>query len=125
MSGSDDFKIEDFRLPPGAVPPSPAPATARPKPRRRMECFTRVPCVWRDRLAGAGHIASYRVALHLLHEAWKTHDPTVPLSNLALAREGVSRRQKWRALVELERLGLIAIDRRPRRSPRITLLLTA
>jgi len=34
----------------------------------------------------------------------------------------ISARSKWQALAELERLGLIEVDRRPRRSPRVVLL---
>jgi hypothetical protein len=36
----------------------------------------------------------------------------------------ISARSKWEALAELERLGLIAVNRTPRRSPRVTPLHT-
>jgi hypothetical protein len=45
------------------------------------------------------------------------------LSNGMMSREGVERRAKWRGLMELERLGLVAIERRQRKSPLITVLL--
>ena len=43
------------------------------------------------------------------------------LSNLVLKPWGISARDKTRALKELEGLGLIAVERRRRRSPRIIL----
>jgi hypothetical protein len=73
------------------------------------------------RLAGARHIATYRVALHLLYRTWKEGNQSVTLPNRALVADGVSRWRKWDALRELERLGLIAVERRPRKAPRITI----
>ena len=43
-------------------------------------------------------------------------------SGVALAGKGVSGRSKWNALAELERLGLIKIERRNKKSPAIRLL---
>jgi hypothetical protein len=62
------------------------------------------------------------VALYLLHRAFKEHRQTVKLANSSLASQGIYRQQKWRALIELETLGLISVERRPRKSPIITLL---
>jgi len=31
--------------------------------------------------------------------------------------DGISRQSKWRGLVELEKVGLVTIERRPNRSP--------
>ena len=42
------------------------------------------------------------------------------LANGMLKIDGVSRASKWRALAELERRGLISIERRSRKSPLIT-----
>ena len=95
-------------------------AKSRAKPAGAARPFVRFPCLWKEELTKARHIASYRVALHLLHETWKTDRKTVELSNEALRTEGVSRRQKWRALEELTRLGLVAVERRPRKTPRVT-----
>ena len=43
------------------------------------------------------------------------------LANGMLEIDGISRWSKWRALPELERRGLVVIDRRRRRSPIVTL----
>ena len=48
--------------------------------------------------------------------------PRVTVSNKVAQAVKISARSKWEALAELERLGLIEIDRRPRRSPRAVLL---
>lgn len=47
--------------------------------------------------------------------------PTVPLTSAFLARFGLSPREKARALQHLEDAGLIAVERRPRRNPVVTL----
>jgi hypothetical protein len=85
------------------------------KKRRRQ--FVMVPWTWIEKLGTARYVATYRVALHVLYRHWRGRGEPFTLSNGMVAIEGVSRWQKWRALRELERLGLIAIERRPRRSP--------
>ena len=88
------------------------------KVKKRREHFVRVPWKWVEQLEDARYIATYRVALHVLYQHWKNRG-AFTLSNSAI--KGVSRHAKWRALAELELLGLISIERRPRRSPRITI----
>jgi len=60
----------------------------------------------------------------LLHLAWKRKCTTFGLSNTALARYGVSRETKRRALAKLEAAGLIKVERRPGRATIVTLLNT-
>ena len=90
------------------------------KIQRRREHFVKVPWSWVERLAKARYTATYRVALHILYRRWKSSGKPFTLSNGMVAMEGVSRWQKWRALRELEQLGLITIERRKRKTPRIT-----
>ena len=90
------------------------------KIRRQRGHFVRVPWTWIARLAKARYTATYRVALHILYRHWKNRGEPFTLSNGMVAMEGVSRWQKWRALRELEQLGLITIERRKRKTPRIT-----
>ena len=80
--------------------------------------------VWREQLTKARYIATYRAALHILMRNWESGGKPFTLSNGALALEGVKRSAKWRALQDLEQLGLITIERRKRKSPRITALHT-
>jgi hypothetical protein len=91
------------------------------KLQRRSRHFISVPMVWFERLAGAsGH--TYRIALCLLYLRWRARGEPIQLANGLLQIDGVSRYSKWRALDELERRGLVAIERRPRRSPIVRLL---
>jgi hypothetical protein len=93
------------------------------KIQKRRQHFIKVPWTWVERLVTARHLGTYRVALHLLYQHWKSSGRPITLANSVLATEGVRRGTKWRALGELEALGLIDIERRPRKSPRITVLL--
>jgi hypothetical protein len=92
------------------------------KLRKRREHFVKMPWTWIEQLAKARYLATYRVALHVLYRHWKGGGRPFTLSNGMVAMEGVSRWAKWRGLAELERFGLIAVERRKRRSPRITVL---
>jgi hypothetical protein len=93
------------------------------KIQRRRQHFVKVPWTWIERLARARYTATYRVALHVLYRHWKIRGEPFTLSNGMVAIEGVARGTKWRALRELEQLGLIAIERRRRKSPRITVII--
>jgi len=53
----------------------------------------------------------------VLHLHWKHHGEPFKLANGMLDYDGVSRYSKWRALNELERRGLISVERRQRKSP--------
>lgn len=90
------------------------------KIQKRREQFVMVPWSWIERLVKTSSANTYRVALHLLYEHWKRRRQPFCLPNGMLAMEGVSRFAKWRALAELEQLGLISVERRPHRSPKIT-----
>jgi hypothetical protein len=84
--------------------------------------YTLVPREWELRLLEAKRISTYRLAIELLYLYWYNKGkPTIVSSNVAKAVK-ISARSKWQALAELERLGLIEVDRRPRRSPRVVLL---
>jgi hypothetical protein len=63
-----------------------------------------------------------RVVLQLLYLAWWHRSRTVVLANRKLGEWGVSRYQKYRALENLERAGLISVERRVAKNPRVTLL---
>lgn len=87
---------------------------------RRKKQFIIVPIEWADRLDQACHACTFKLALALLHRHWKagSNEPVL-LPNVGL---GVSPGTKWRGLVELESLGLVTIERRARKSPRVTIL---
>jgi hypothetical protein len=70
----------------------------------------------------AMHCAKAMTWVWLQHQARTTGKRTVAVPNGALAKWGVSRETKRRALKELEAGGLIVIERRSRKTPLVTLL---
>jgi hypothetical protein len=88
---------------------------------KRRQQFIMVPFDWYERLAGASG-STYAVALYLLYLRWKERGSEIRLPNGMLKNDGVSRFAKWRALTELERRGLIAIERRAKKSPVVKIM---
>jgi hypothetical protein len=79
--------------------------------------FVKVPTAWAAKLANAKHAASLKLALHLLHQHWRTGGKDILLSNVMMATSGiVSRETKRRAL---EGLGLVTVARHRCRAPRV------
>lgn len=112
--GDDPFDLENLRLPAEQI------AAATPhRIAKRREHFIRVPFSWLERLKGAsGQV--YAMALHLQYLHWRHKARAFKLPNGMLKIDGIGRTAKWRALVELERRGLVSIERRPKKSPRVT-----
>jgi hypothetical protein len=87
------------------------------KTKKRRERFVMVPWTWIERLKSTRQATTFKVAHHVLYEHWRNGGKPFTLSNSAVG--GVSRWQKWRALNELERLKLITVERRKRKTPLI------
>jgi hypothetical protein len=112
MTG-DPFDLANLRLPEGiAITPR--------KVAKRRQCFVQVPWALVEALRGVSSQTWY-VALYLAHLHWKNGATTIKLANGMLEYDRISKATKWRALAELERRGLISIERRPRKSPIVTL----
>jgi hypothetical protein len=120
----DDFNLEKLRLRPEDIQAYIGKAGAGGPRARRQDRFVIVPATWAGRLTDARHASTLKLALYLLYRHWKSGGQPIPLSNVFAASVGVSRRSKWRAINELEHLKLITVERRPRKSPRVTLLKT-
>ena len=90
---------------------------------RKHQQFVKVPLQWAADVAKATGTRGAMVWILLLHMAWKTKSTTFSLSNVMLARYGVSREMKRRVLERLEASGLIKIERRRKRNPIVTLLM--
>ena len=126
MTGDDDPNAD---LKQHRVAAEMTPILERPVPfvskrlQRRQKQFVMVPWTWVERLTKAHHIGSYKVALYVLHLNWKRSGQPFALPNRALEGLGVNRWSKWNALRELEQLGVIRVERRPRKSPIITVIL--
>lgn len=107
-------------LPPEMLPTYATPFTpAAPKIRRRREQFVQVPWWWIEELRQppAAFATTWFVANYILHRFWKNRRQPFKLPNGALRYDGINRFAKWRALADLERRGLITIERRQRKSP--------
>jgi hypothetical protein len=90
---------------------------------RRKRQFIKLPLVWYDQFKGIKNAATLMVALRLLQLHFRDRGRPIRLGNLALGLVDVSRSQKHRALIELERRGLVRVERRPRKSPIVTVIL--
>ena len=108
----DPFALDNLRVDPALA----AKVGRRSKGWQRK--YVQVPWPWVERLQGKGG-AVYHLALLLLYEDWKQGGRPIVLSNKFSTPEGVGRRTKWYALLQLERLGLVEVERRTRKSPRI------
>ena len=86
--------------------------------------YTLMPREWEQRLLEAKRISTYRLAHEILYLHWYGKGKPVTVSGKVARAVKISARSKWEALAELERLGLIVVDRKPRRSPRVTPLHT-
>jgi hypothetical protein len=115
--------IEQFRLTPEMQEKLVAAKALVPaKIRKRREHFVMLPMTWYERLKGA-HGQTYRVAWYLLYLHWKSKGSPIKLANGMLAMDGVPATSKRRALGDLERRGLITVERQFRKSPVVRLVL--
>jgi hypothetical protein len=115
-----------------ATPPAPGGETAVPKAggktaanaaRRSVEPFDKFPRWWTLKMKDAG-VGPFKIALLLLHLDWKSGGRPVIVSAAAAKARGVGPRQKVSAVLELEKLGIIRVVRRPKKSSLITVLLS-
>jgi hypothetical protein len=107
-------QLESLRIKPDQLP-----KLARPKRWRRH--YVNVPWQWVEQLRTTKRVCTYRVALLLLYEHWRTGGQPILLSNVGVQGEGLGRRSKWNAIAELQGRGLIEVEAVRGRSPRITL----
>jgi hypothetical protein len=85
---------------------------------RSKSRFTIFPDEWDYQLARVeANGCTYRVAIDLLREVWRSQSNRMKLPNVALKQRNVSRWSKQRALDQLEEAGLISIERHARKSP--------
>jgi len=80
--------------------------------------FVKVPNIWREQLRKVkARGPTYEIAMVLLDECrWREW---VTLPNVRLATRGIDRHAKYDALKQLQEAGLIIVEARGRRSPRI------
>jgi hypothetical protein len=123
------FKIDDFRVTPEAEKVF-AEARARLKANGKKatlkpggrQPFVQYPVAAILRLVEAESIWTVKLYGFLLHLGWKNDGRPIKLTNSTLKILKMDRWQKYRALLELERLGLISVERRQRRSPLVAIV---
>jgi hypothetical protein len=94
-------------------------ARTRIKRKKWRRHYVQVPWPWVERLQSAKRISTYKLVHLLLHEHWKSGGRPLVVSNVLAAEVALCRQAKWRGLTELEGLGLITLERRKGRAPRI------
>jgi hypothetical protein len=91
--------------------------------RKKAEPFVKVPLWWITQAARLTKTPTLLVCIELLHRAWKTKSMSFPMPNGKLGGLGVGRKVKYRVLRDLERGGLITIERPAGKTLVITLVL--
>ena len=91
--------------------PDPEPSKERQLRRKRSDPFVMVDLAAEAAAARAMGTQKHFVWLLVQYLTWKEKAQTVQLSNVALAKHGIDRRSKQRALADLERAGLIRVIR--------------
>jgi hypothetical protein len=91
-------------------------------PRQRREVFVKVPLWWAEQAMQATRSPQAFVAIWLLYLSWKAKSLTFPLPNGRLAERGFDRQVKRRALANLEKAGLITVERPGRKAPIVSLV---
>ena len=117
IDDQDDIGIENLRV----HPRQQSNLEQQPDKLGWQRIFTRLPREWELRLLTARRISTYRLAIELLYLHWKGNGKPITVSGKVAEAVKICPRSKWEALAELERLGLIEVDRRPRKSPRALL----
>jgi hypothetical protein len=116
MAQDDPYDLNKLRVDPATLQNKPA------KAKRWRRYFAMMPVEWMRRLIGAKHRGTFLLAYLLIYEHWRCGGRPIAVSNAFAAELEVGPRAKSRALRELERLGLIKVERLHRRSPRVTVL---
>jgi hypothetical protein len=92
------------------------------KPQTKKDTFVKVPLWWIEQATRATRTPQAFVAIWLLHLAWQSKSMEFTLPNDRLAKHGADKRAKRRALANLEKAGLIKVERRNRKPPKVTLV---
>jgi hypothetical protein len=94
----------------------------RPARKSKRKDFTLLQLEWAADTAKAARTPGAMVWILLHYMSWKTKSTTFPLSNMVLARYGVTRYTKYRILANLEKAGWIKTQRRNKQALLVTLL---
>ena len=94
--------------------------TKGPRSKARIKgAFAQFPLSWEHRIGVPKHAATYPLAVFLIYEGWRHPGEPITVSNQAVEKFGVNRKQKPDALQELSDLGLIQVSQSGRAAPRV------
>jgi hypothetical protein len=113
----DEKLFAELKRGSGKAPPSPR----RGRKARQKDTFVQVPLWWMEQATKATQSPRALVCVWLLYLAWKAKGMKFPVPNGQLGKRGVDRRIKRRVLEDLEVAGLITVERRPGKTPIVTL----
>jgi hypothetical protein len=117
----DGINIRNLRVDPAQMQQALEQQARKSKRKEWQRLYTVIPREWELRLLEAKRISTYRLAIELLYLHWHGKGKPITVSSKVAKAVKLSVRSKWRALAELEQLGLIETDRSRRRSPRVIL----
>ena len=112
MDDQDEIDIEKLRVDPELMQRVLEQQARKSKRKGWQRICTVVPREWELRLLEAKRVSTYRLAIELLYLHWYGKGKPVTVSSKVAKAAKLSARSKWKALAELERLGLIEVDRR-------------
>lgn len=118
MDNEDDIDVEGM-----GIDPEQMQRGSGQKPGRNgwLRSFTQVPRTWEEKLLEAKRVSTFKLAHELLYMNWCGKGGPIAVTSHVASAAKLSARSKWRALRELEQLGLITIARGSRKAPRVTL----
>jgi hypothetical protein len=93
-----------------------------PMKRKKNKSFAMIKLDEAAKAFAASGCSKAMVYVWLVHQSKMTGKSTINVPNGVLAKYGVSREIKRRVLGELEAVGLITVDQRPRKTPVVTML---
>ena len=99
-----------------------AAAPVKRKTKKWQRRFVSVPWVWANQLKTCDRAATFKLALLLLYEHWRSNGSWVRLTNALAATMDILPEAKRRALADLERRGLVSVERGSRETPVVTVL---
>ena len=121
-------RLERFRSQRQSIEPEPSEEQQPVKPERAQQsekCYATLGCTWIEALKGATHRETFKIAICLMQGYFFTGCTDITLTNVILREWRIRRDSKVTALVELERLGLVLVERHgDRRAPVVHLLHT-
>jgi hypothetical protein len=125
MDDRENFSIENLRVGQELMQQAMLEQQARKSKRKGWQRLcTVLPREWELRLLEAKRISTYRLAIELLYLHWYGKGKPITVSSKVARAVKISATSKWEALKELERSGLIVVDRKARKAPRVVLLHT-